>query len=452
MYYYLSREVKRRFIQEMKNIFKEYPGLQKMKVSDKFPYQERPQYGLVVKNVSGSPIPLAGDNFIGTVVSHCFTAKLKGKKGLLLDWVKENSEQVTIYTDEDLSSQVDGVNREFTLTYAPTLGSQNIEIAKQGDQAVELQVNGKPYIVPMSYQSKKVMLASPPSAGSNVKARYYRRGLADPGLYYVEVTATQPGSATVMVDTLFDYEATIISEATGTESSFQLPHYPIHDRTFTLIENSDFIMTEGVHYTLNKSTGLLTFLPSPEDPTEKLRPKARYRVDYRYQGPSFGPFTVKPLTASLDIIPGVTLAFSNWLEVGDKQVVIVNSKREEVSQEYGGHFDVTLSLDMYSRDPIQRELIADLLAVKVFGEIKPRFDFQGLVITQVSLNGESEDVYDENTDTVYYMAGMDITFNTDWRLYAPLIPKLKFLSVDVEVVQSLSDFKVSFQTQGEGIR
>lgn len=451
MYYYLSREVKRRFIDEMREIFKNYPGLQKMKVSDKFPYQERPQYGLVVKNVSGNPIPLSGDNFIGTVVSHCFLAKLKGKKGLLLDWVRENPEQVTILTEENLSSQADGSNREFLLTHFPTIGSQSVELAQQGDRAVEIIIDGKPIIVPMSFQTKKVLLPFAPEAGSEIFAKYFRRGLAEAGLYYIEVLSSAQGSASVMVDTLLDYDSLIIESASGSESTFNLPHFPIHDKTFSMIENDNFVMTEGVHYTINLQTGVLTFLSNPQDPAQKLRPRSKYRVQYRYQGPSYGPFSVKPLNASYDMIPGVTLAFSNWLEAGDKQVVIVNPIREEVSHEYGGHFDVSLSLDIYSRDPIQRELIADLLAVKVFGEIKPRFDAQGLAIVNVSLNGESEDIYDENTDTVYYMAGMDVTFNTDWRLYAPLVPKLKIISLDVEVVQSLNDFRVQFN-RGESLK
>jgi hypothetical protein len=435
----------------MKDIFKEYAGLQKMKVTDKFPYQERPQYGLVVKNISGSPIPLAGDNFIGTIVSHCFTAKLKGKRGLVLDWVRENPNQVTLLTHEDLSNQVTGSSREFTLSYFPTLGSQNINLARQGDRVVEALVNGKSYLIPVGYQDKKILFPIVPQLGSKVSVTYHRRGLVDQGLYYIEITDVQRGSATAVVDTLLDYASEIISDAEGNETVFQLPHAPIHDKTFTLIENDKFIMSENVHYTLNKTTGILNFLSNPEDPTQTLRPKSKYKVEYRYQGSSYGPFTVQPRMSSEDMIPGVTLAFSNWLEAGDKQVVIVNEQRENVAQEYGGHFDVTLNLDIYSRDPIQRELIADLLAVKVFGEIKPRFDSQGLTIMSVSLNGESEDTYDENTDTVYYMAGMDITFNTDWRLYAPIIPKLKSFYTEVEVVQTLNDFRVNFSS-GESLK
>jgi hypothetical protein len=441
-------------MQEMKNIFAEYPGLQKMKVSDKFPYQERPQYGLVVKNISGSPMPLAADNFIGTVVSHCFTAKLRGKRGLLLDWVKENANQVTIYTEEDLSAQVAG-SREFTLQYQPTKGNQNVELAKQGDPCVELLINGRPMRVPLGYEDKKILIPSSVSNGATVIAKYYRRGLVRAGLYYVEVIDVQRGSASVMVDSLLDFEGEIIKESTGFEPTFNLPHFPVHQNTFILTENDNFRMVEGLHYTLDYQTGVLTFLPNPDNepsstPQKTLRSKSRYKVEYRYQGESFGPFTIKPRTSYDDIIPGVCLVFSSWLEAGDKQAVIVTEQREPVSQEYGGHFDVNLNLDIYSRDPIQRELISDLLAIKVFGEIKPSFDSQGLTIVTLSLNGESEDLYDENTDTVYYMAGMDITFNTDWRLYAPLIPKIKTFYTDVEIVQSLNDFKVQFEKR-EGL-
>ena len=112
MYYWLSREIKRRLAYELKTIFADYPTLDKFTVHDKFPYGERVQYGVVFKNVSGDPIPLASDNFVTTTVSHVFTAKVKDKKGLILDWVRED-ENVTEFMQVDVSGQADGTNREF---------------------------------------------------------------------------------------------------------------------------------------------------------------------------------------------------------------------------------------------------------------------------------------------------------------------------------------------------
>lgn len=446
MYYYLSREVKRRVVNELKEIFNEYPGLSKFKVSDKFPYDERPQYGVVVKNVSGSPIPLAADNFIGTVVSHCFAAALKGKKSLVFDWVKEDTANITKFEIEDVSSQVDGTNKIFDISYLPTSGDGNLDGAVSPRQ-VKARINGVPASVTF-IDEKKVTLASTPPMGSQVTIEYYRRNLVAAGLYYFEVI--EPTK--IMVDTLLNFDRTIIQEAEGTEVSFQLPFYPIFPNTLEIIENNRTVLAQGKHYSVDLNTGVITWLVNPDDTNGSTLIKgSSYRVYYRYQSASLGPFDIQKMT-ELPVLPGVVIALSNWIEVGDKQVIIVTDKREDAAHEYGGHFETSITLDIYSRDPIQREIIADLLAVKIYGHLKPIFDGQGLMITTVSLNGESEDLYDENTDTVYYMAGIDITFNTDWRFYAPLLPKIKFLDVDVEVVESIAKYHVDFIPKTESIR
>ena len=446
MYYFLSREIKRRVIEELKGIFAEYPGLSKFKVSDKFPYDERPQYGVVVKNVSGNSMPIASDNFIGTVVSHCFTASLKGKKSLIFDWVKEDPENITKYETENVSSQVDGIKRIFNLSFQPTSGEGNLDFATSPRQVVAYVDNKLVPIIDLI--GSQVIFNQPPLNGSTVIIEYHRRNLVAAGLYYFEVTDNNK----VMIDTLLNYDQIIIKKALGNEVSFQLPHFPIHSKTFEIFENDRSVLKEGIHYNINLNTGLITWLLNPDDTNgSTIRKGATYRVYYRYQSSSIGPIEIQKQTLC-QALPGVVVAISNWVEIGDKQVVIVTDKREDASLEYGGHFDTSLSMDIYSRDPIQREIIADLLAVKIFGHLKPIFDSQGLMITNVSLNGESEDLYDENTDTVYYMAGIDINFNSDWRFYAPLLPKIKFLDVHIELLESLQKYQVDFIPKTEFLR
>lgn len=447
MYYYLSREVKRRVINELKDIVKNYPGLEKLKVSDKFPYDERPQYGVVIKNVSGQPLPLASDNHIGTVTSHVVLASLKGKKSLLFDWVRENPAAITEpFTDHLIQTTLD--NRVFTLTYEPVEGPGNLTPSKSPRQ-VRIKVDGH-WAEAISLSGNEVILEKAPPVGAEVLVTYFRRNLAPSGLYYFELSKKGAGFE-VMVDCLLEYNKVIIPSATGTETTFQLPYHPIHPKTFELVENDKFLLIPGTHYNVDLNTGVITFLPNPLDPSQTLRPNVSYRVFYRYQGPSMGPFPVSKLQ-TVPILPGVTTAFSNWLEDGDKQVVIVQDQRMDVSLEYGGNFDVSLNMDVYSRDPIQRELIADLLVIKIFGEWKPRFDAEGLMIVTASINGETEDQYDENTDTPYYMAGIDIQLNTDWRFYAPLLPTIKYFDVHVEIEASISNFSADFLPKSEGIR
>lgn len=443
MYYYLSKEVKRKLIYELKEIFKNYPGLDKVKVSDKFPYDERPQYGVIVENTSHSTLPLSADNFIATMKSYCFLASLKGKKGLMIDWVRENPNDITKFFKDDLSSQVVGTSTQiFNLAWQPVEGNGNIAHANSPNQ-VKVHVNGR-HVETHSLNGQKLILKHPAMATDTVIAEYNIRKLAKAGLYYIElIELGKPGSpGKVVVDPLYYFNETIIQKTTGTETTYELP-YPIFKNTLDLSENGLYLLREGLHYTLSGQT--ITFLPNPSDVLsgQTLRPGQKLIANYRYQGPTLGTFDVLPAHTT-EILPGVTIAFSYFLEVGDKQVVIVTDTREDSANEFGGNFDTNLTLNIYARDPMQRELIADLMVVQIFGLLKPIFDASGLLIVSADITGENEEMYNDITDTVYYGASIDLKLTTDWRLYAPLLPKLKFINLDIEAVVSLSSYKASF--------
>lgn len=445
MYYYLTREIKRRIMFELRQLFRVYPGLEKFKVTDKFPYQERPQYGVVVKNSSGETIPLDSSNFISTRVSHCNVARVKGKKGLLFDWVREDVNNLCVFTDEDVSAQADGNKNYFTLSSQPVQGNGNIEPAVSTKQVLA-KVNNLPTAV-TSFNGLEVTLANTPPAGAKVVISYYKRNLVPAGLYYIEVVDKNK----VMVDRLLDFSGTIIESATGIETTYQLPKFPVYPNSVDIFEDGRYRLTEGTHYTIDLTTGVITWLSNPDTPGQTLRPGNRYYIEHKYQGPSTGPFDILPLHTGEGILPGVTLAFSNWVEVGDKQVVLVTDKREQVAREFGGHFDMTVNFEIYSRDPMQRELIADLLAIHIWGVLKPNLDGQGLLLKNVVLNGETEDEYDEATETMYFKAGIDLALETDWRLEAPMVQRLKFLVPDVEAVTSIDNVQISFVNKTENI-
>lgn len=397
---------------------------------------ERPQYGIIVKNSSHQTLPLSADNFISTMKSYVFSAGLKGKPSLMFDWVRENPNTLTTYIKDDLSLQVVVDNQVYNLAQQPVQGNGNVTPANSTNQ-VNVYVNNVKVEV-IGLEGQRVILARDPPLGSTVRAEYYVRTLLQAGFYYFElISPTQ-----VMVDPLYLFDQIIIPEATGSEASYTLPFTP-YNNSLEFVEGDRVLLVEGVHYTLAGT--LVTFLPNPADPFsgEKLRHGQSYRAIFRHQGASLGPFDVKPLNTT-DILPGVTTAFSYFLEVGDKQVVVITDTREEVANEFGGNFETSLTLDVYARDPVQREIIADLVVVKIFGELKPIFDHSGLLVVGVNISGESEPSYEENTDTPYFMTSIDVQLTTDWRLYAPILPKIKYFEVDVEMVESINNFKVSF--------
>ena len=91
MYFYLVNSLKRRLIMELKDSFKSHPIYNKIVdfIEDKFTFDERPQYGIVVKGASANKVSLAGDNFMGTVTSHVMLAYI-GTPTYPLEWVRED--------------------------------------------------------------------------------------------------------------------------------------------------------------------------------------------------------------------------------------------------------------------------------------------------------------------------------------------------------------------------
>lgn len=91
MYYYLISSLKRRLILELQDSFSRHPVYQKVApfIQNRFSFEERPQYGIVVKGSSANKVQLSSDNLIGEVQSHVMLAYL-GQPAYLLEWVKED--------------------------------------------------------------------------------------------------------------------------------------------------------------------------------------------------------------------------------------------------------------------------------------------------------------------------------------------------------------------------
>ncbi len=95
MYYYLLNSLKRRVILELKDSFVRHPVYNKIVdyIENKFTFDQRPQYGIVVKGSSANKVSLSGDNFVGAVQSHVMLAYI-GTPAYPLEWVREDLQRV----------------------------------------------------------------------------------------------------------------------------------------------------------------------------------------------------------------------------------------------------------------------------------------------------------------------------------------------------------------------
>ncbi len=92
MYYYLISSLKRRLINELKESFAQHPIYEKIVpfIQNKYSFDERPQYGIVVKGSSANKVQLSGDNFVGVVSSHVMLAYIGTTPAYPLEWIRED--------------------------------------------------------------------------------------------------------------------------------------------------------------------------------------------------------------------------------------------------------------------------------------------------------------------------------------------------------------------------
>lgn len=93
MFAHLTMAVRDRIIQELRDFWQDdprYVGLSN-NIQGKFSFEERPQFGMVVRTGGASNVVLSPNNFIGTIEGRVYLAQVAGKKTYgSIEWVRED--------------------------------------------------------------------------------------------------------------------------------------------------------------------------------------------------------------------------------------------------------------------------------------------------------------------------------------------------------------------------
>ena len=236
-----------------------------------------------------------------------------------------------------------------------------------------------------------------------------------PGVYYIELTE----ETQFFVDPLLDVynEQVMMSGPTTAQLS-----RPFLARSLRLYEMPNgFLLQEGANYTADPATGAIT-LTNPMT-------GGRYLVaDFRYPAESRGPYTLHPMYANKDAIPGVVLAFGRRVQKGDRVAVVVQDRRKPAALEYGGRWELNLDFDISARDVYAQQEIHDYSVMYIWAILKNRISSEGIEIKSLSLGGESEEPYDDTGDDYFYNATFSITVETDWHVHVPLSAMMRMVA------------------------
>jgi hypothetical protein len=349
MFHHLTMAVRERMIKELREYWQDHPRYETLarNIQGKYAFDERPQFGMVVKTTGASNVVLSPDNFIGHVKGYVSLAKVKDKKSVSIEWAKEDS------------------------FVKPDEGVYHIKIDKD-----ESSPDPNAYL--LSYQ------------------RYVYRKEPSP----------------------------IFSDP----STIELGYEPYGD-SLRIREAPSGRLLGASEYVLNGSTVTLV-----EAVQRGLSLSAEYTSKDQFMN---GPFSVTPDCAFRTLIPGVVIAIGRWIEDGDEQVVVVSPEPEIVGREFGGRWDISVDIDLVTRDVHSQADIADRTVVWLWSTLRPKLANMGLEMSDVSLGGEGEEVYDENGDDYFYTASMSLSLQADWFIHFPVLVPIRGSS---ESLVAMSEF------------
>jgi hypothetical protein len=231
------------------------------------------------------------------------------------------------------------------------------------------------------------------------------------GVYYVEMTENDQ----FYVDPLLEVRNERVTMLSASEGVLQQTPYT---NSLRLVEvPSGRLLVLDTDYTLG-TDGMTVYLVSP------LPSRFALSATYRYAGTTTGPWEAKPYMGYNKAIPGVVMVFGHRGVKGDRFAVLVNPTREDAYLEYGGKWDLTVDIDIIARDPYAQRELADMSAMFLWAQLRNNIIDQGLDITDVSMGGEVEEVFDENADDYFYNSSISMTLQTDWFSFIPLAPRI----------------------------
>jgi hypothetical protein len=344
MYYYLTSQVQRTIIDELRRYWSYHPKYKDELVDNiqgKYSFEERPQHGIVVLNSSANQVQLAPDNFQGTIESYINLAHVPGYSGVSIEWVREN----------------------------------HIAIQKNGG------------VFPLH-----------------------------PGIYYIDLCDAngRPTDKEFYVDPLLNVFDETVAKISPTQ--YQLLNQSYLQGTLKLwLMPGSIPLVEGINYTSDPETGLITLLTPVDDPDVDF-----LSADYKYVGESTGPWKINEERALIEPLRGVTLSFGRRVTPGDRLAVVVGEKRGLSALEYGGRWELNLDIQVVSRDPTSQREILDQSMMHLWVMARPRLSTDGVEILSISSGGESEETYDDNADDYYYTANFSMTIQTDWAVRVPV--------------------------------
>jgi len=240
---------------------------------------------------------------------------------------------------------------------------------------------------------------------------------SDPGAYIIDIVSVPDDAKNVagqfnVTPILTVFDEPLITFQTSLGGSATLSRLGVYPGSIRLWLERRNMLIPNVDYTIDYETSEITFI-------KDAPPGQAVYADYRYRTPVSGPFQFYRDQENSEAIPGVVIAFGDRCEGCDSHVIVVTNERTDVAEVYGGKFEVSLELVVFSRDNDDKERMSDYVVTKIL-ELQNSLGTEGIELMDVSPGSEGEEVYNQESDEMYYESNVSASFRVDWEVHVPL--------------------------------
>lgn len=142
--------------------------------------------------------------------------------------------------------------------------------------------------------------------------------------------------------------------------------------------------------------------------------------------------TAKKMEMAANLIPGLNLAIGDLVEVGDQCCILVSPDECETHEVYGGKDNVSVDITVKANDLMTAGELAGIIKRYLLIEGRDRMESAGVTIYSAPYSYQG-DRRDESGAAATHSVVLNVSLAADWEYYKPLVNRVSAVDLDLVV-------------------
>jgi len=245
-----------------------------------------------------------------------------------------------------------------------------------------------------------------------------------PGIYLVEMESDTEFRITPHYSVSHEILYPYVDRADGDKVKATLANKPVEALSDFILLDEHLPLERDKDYTIDYASGVVTF----EAPITDAR---MISAEYRWVGETGEPCCMTGRHVyDIAALPGIILCFGRRVQAGSQQAIVVMESPEHIADFWTGRWTVSVTLDIYTQDPIEQDELAEEVAQVFWYWNVERWADQGMALVDPpDISGGTETPEDEIADEYSFGNSIGMTVVVDWEAFVPVLRTLRTVNV-----------------------